>query len=89
MNVFAALSSAGGIKKKGRPKHIAVVRMVEGQVRMKEIDFDRFVKNQDHTQNIVLRDGDMIYVPKSKKIDLQEDILPIVSAVGLFRTLTR
>jgi len=89
MNVFAALSSAGGVKKKGRPKHIAVVRMVEGQVRMKEIDFDCFVKNQDHTQNIVLQDGDMIYVPKSKKIDLQEDIMPIVSAVGLFRTLTR
>lgn len=88
MNVFAALSSAGGIKKKGRPKHIALVRMVNGKVHLREINFDNFVKKQDSSQNVILQDGDMIYVPKSNKIDLQEDIMPIVSSVALVRSIT-
>ena len=88
MNVFAALSSAGGVTKKSRPKHIGVVRVLDGKVHMCEINFDAYVKKQDINQNIALQDGDMIYVPQSNKIDLQEDVLPIASAIGLFKNLT-
>ena len=88
MNVFAALSSAGGVTKKSRPKHIGVVRVLDGKVHMCEINFDDYVKKQDINQNIALQDGDMIYVPQSNKIDLQEDVMPIASAVGLFKNLT-
>lgn len=88
MNVFAALSSAGGITKRGRPKHIAVVRMVDGQMQMQEVNFDRFIEKQDGSQNVALQDGDMVYVPRSNKIDLNEDIMPIVSMFGLYRSLT-
>ena len=88
MNVFAALSSAGGVTKKSRPKHIGVVRVLDGKVHMCEINFDDYVKKQDINQNIALQDGDMIYVPQSNKIDLQEDVLPIASAIGLFKNLT-
>lgn len=88
MNVFAALSSAGGVTKKSRPKHIGVVRVLNGKVHMCEINFDAYVKKQDINQNIVLQDGDMIYVPQSNKIDLQEDVMPIASAIGLFKNLT-
>ena len=88
MNVFAALSSAGGVTKKSRPKHIGVVRVLDGKVHMCEINFDAYVKKQDINQNIALQDGDMIYVPQSNKIDLQEDVMPIASAIGLFKNLT-
>ena len=88
MNVFAALSSAGGVTKKSRPKHIGVVRVLDGKVHMCEINFDDYVKKQDINQNIALQDGDMIYVPQSNKIDLQEDVMPIASAIGLFKNLT-
>lgn len=88
MNVFAALSSAGGVTKKSRPKHIGVVRVLDGKVHMCEINFDAYVKKQDINQNIALEDGDMIYVPQSNKIDLQEDVMPIASAIGLFKNLT-
>ena len=88
MNVFAALSSAGGVTKKSIPKHIGVVRVLDGKVHMCEINFDDYVKKQDINQNIALQDGDMIYVPQSNKIDLQEDVLPIASAIGLFKNLT-
>lgn len=88
MNVFAALSSAGGISKRGRPKHIGVVRVMDGKVRMQEINFDNFVEKQDASQNIALQDGDMVYVPKSDRIDLNDDILPIISTVGLLHSLS-
>lgn len=88
MNVFAAISSAGGITKRGRPKHIAVVRMVDGKMQMQEVNFDRFIEKQDGTQNALLQDGDMVYVPKSNKIDLVEDVMPIISGLAVYRTLT-
>lgn len=88
MNVFAALSSAGGITKRGRPKHIAVVRMVDGKMQMQEVNFDRFIEKQDGSQNSSLQDGDMVYVPKSNKIDLTEDIMPIINSFAVYRSLT-
>lgn len=89
MNVFAALSSAGGITKRGRPKHVGVVRMEDGQVRMQEINFDAFIEKQDASQNPMLQDGDMVYVPKSNKIDLNEDVMPVLTGIGLFKAMTR
>lgn len=88
MNVFAALSSAGGIAKKGRTKQIAVVRVNNDKVNVQKVDIERFIKNQDITQNIALKDGDMIYVPKSNKIDLNEDVMPILTGIGLFKSLS-
>jgi len=89
MNVFAALSSAGGITKRGRPKHIAVVRLVDGKVQLREVNFDRFIEKQDASQNAVLQDGDMVYVPKSNKIVLTEDIYPLVNMFMMARAITR
>ncbi|SFM05165.1 polysaccharide export outer membrane protein [Pelosinus propionicus DSM 13327] len=88
MNVFAAISSAGGITKRGRPKHIAVVRMVDGKVQMQEVNFDKFVKQQDAAQNVRLQDGDMVYIPKSNKIVFTEDIMPIFTGTYLLKNIT-
>lgn len=89
MNIFAAISRAGGITKRGRPKHIAVVRMVGDELKMQEINLDNFIKKQDASQNIALLDGDMVYVPRSNKIIIQEDIMPIATVYGLYKTITR
>jgi polysaccharide export outer membrane protein len=85
LNIFAALSSAGGIMTKGRPKHVIVARMVEGAVVAKRVNFDRLVKKQDYTQNVLLEDGDMIYVPKSNKFDLATVLAPIFSDLGIYK----
>lgn len=88
MNVFAALSSAGGIKTKGRPKHVYIVRVVGGKVYKTESNIEEFIKKQDMSQNIQLYDGDMIYVPKSGKITLNDDIAPLLGPIGLLVSLT-
>ena len=87
MNVFAAISSAGGITKRGRPKHIAVVRVLDGTVKMQKVNFDRFVEKQDASQNPKLLDGDMVYVPRSGKIDFNEDIMPLANMYLLYRAI--
>ena len=87
MSIFAALSSAGGITKRGRPKHIAVVRIEDGKVKMREVNFDQFVKKQDASQNVILQDGDMVYVPRSNRIDLNEDIMPLANLYFLYRAI--
>lgn len=88
MNVFAAISSAGGMTKRGKAKNIAVVRTVGGKVQMQNVNFERFVKKQDASQNVVLLDGDMIYVPRSNHIDLQEDVLPLMLLFGTYKSIT-
>jgi polysaccharide export outer membrane protein len=89
MNIFSAITSAGGITRRGRPKHIAVVRMVGSELTMREVNLDAFVKKQDVEQNIALLDGDMVYVPKSNKIILSEDIMPLVGMYGIYKTIIR
>jgi polysaccharide export outer membrane protein len=89
MNIFAAITSAGGITRRGRPKHIAVVRMVGNELTMQEVNLDAFVKKQDAEQNVALLDGDMVYVPKSNKIILSEDIMPLVGMYGMYKTIIR
>jgi polysaccharide export outer membrane protein len=88
MNVFAAISSAGGISRRGRPKHIAVVRMVNDELTMRTVNLDAFIRKQDINQNVALLDGDMIFVPKSNKVIINEDIMPIVTLYGLYKTIT-
>lgn len=87
MNVFAALSSAGSVTKRGRTTKIAVVRVEDGKVNVQNVDITKFIKKHDISQNITLKDGDMIYVPRSNKIDLQEDIMPLVTGIALVKTL--
>lgn len=78
MNVFAALSSAHGTSRKARIKHVQVVRVIDDKVYVREVNIEHFIKKQDIKQNIALQDGDMIYVPKSRKI-LLSDIAPVAS----------
>ena len=89
MDVFSAISNAGGVGKRGRPKHIQLIRTIDDHMYVKEIDLKAYIKDHDITQNIRLLDGDMIYVPDSNKIIFSEDIMPYVSMYGLYRNLTK
>lgn len=89
MNVFAAISQAGGVATHGRPRHVQVIRVIGDTMYYKESDMERYVKKHDINQNIALQDGDIVYIPTSNKIDLKEDILPYISVYGLYRNLTR
>ena len=88
MNVYAAVSSAGGVDKRGRSKHIQLIRQIDGVLYYREINIDAFVKKHDLSQNIQLEDGDIVYVPDSGKVVFSEDIAPYINIYATYRALT-
>ena len=88
LNVFAALSAAGGVNNRGRIKHVQVLRSIGDTMYYKEVNMDSFVKKHDMVQNLALQDGDIVYVPESNKIVFSEDIMPYISGWALYKSIT-
>lgn len=88
MNVYAAITSAGGVDKKGRSKHIQLIRQMDGVFYYREINIDAFVKKHDVSQNIQLEDGDIIYVPDSGKVIFGEDVAPYINIWATYKSIT-
>lgn len=89
MNVYAAVSAAGGVDRKGRSKHVQLIRQIDGVLYYREINLDAFVKKHDMSQNIALEDGDIVYVPDSGKIIFSEDIAPYINIYATYRSIVR
>ncbi|WP_295916145.1 polysaccharide biosynthesis/export family protein [uncultured Anaerovibrio sp.] len=89
MNVYAAISSAGGVDKKGRSKHVQVLRQIDDRLYFREVNLDAFVKKHDLSQNIVIEDGDIIYVPDSGKVIWSQDIAPYVNIYAVYRSIVK
>ena len=89
MNVYAAVSSAGGVDKRGRSKHIQLIRQIDGVLYYREVNIDAFVKKHDLSQNIELEDGDIVYVPDSGKVLFNEDIVPYINVYATYKALTK
>ena len=89
LNAYAALSSAGGIKRRGRSTQVQVLRVVGDTMYYKTLNIKNYIKKHDLTQNVVLQDGDIIYVPRSNGIKIDEDVLPYVSVWAMYKALTK
>ena len=89
MNVYAAVSSAGGVDQKGRSKHVQLLRQVDDVLYYREINLDAFVKKHDLGQNIQLEDGDIIYVPDSGKVIFSQDVAPYINIWATYRSIVK
>ncbi|ORU01451.1 Polysaccharide export protein [Anaerovibrio sp. JC8] len=89
MNVYAAISAAGGVDKRGRSKHVQVLRQIDDKLYFREVNLDGFVKNHDMSQNIVIEDGDIVYVPDSGKVIWSEDIAPYINIYSVYRSIVK
>ena len=89
LNAYAALSSAGGIKRRGRSTQVQVLRVVGDTMYYKQLNIKNYIKKHDLTQNVVLQDGDIVYVPRSNGIKLDEDVLPYVNVWAMYKALTK
>lgn len=87
MNVYAAVSSAGGVDNRGRSKHIQLLRQIDGVLYYREINIDAFVKKHDLSQNIQLEDGDIVYVPDSGKVIFSEDVAPYINIWATYKSI--
>ena len=88
MNVLAAISKAGWVTTYGRIKMVQVIRIDNGTMYVKEANIKNYIEKHDISQNFELKDGDILYIPKSNKIDFQKDVMPLINIYALYRTLT-
>lgn len=89
MNVYAAISTAGGVDNRGRSKHVQILRQIDDTLYFKEVNIDAFVKQHDMSQNIAIEDGDIIYVPDSGKVIWSEDIAPYINVYAVYRSIVK
>ena len=55
---------------------------------IKEANIKNYIEKHDITQNLALEDGDIVFIPKSNKIDYKQDILPLLSVYTTYRAVT-
>ena len=89
MNAYAALASAGGWTDRARSTRIQVIRVHNDMMYYRTLNMKDYTKKHDLTQNVVLEDGDIVYVPASNGIKFTEDILPYVNVWALYKSLTK
>ena len=55
---------------------------------VKEANIKDYIEKHDISQNFALEDGDILYIPKSNKIDFHKDVLPLINVYSTYRALT-
>lgn len=88
MNVMAAIGKAGWVTTYGRIKKVQVIRIIDGTMYVREANIKNYIEKHDIMQNLALEDGDILYVPKSNKIDFHQDILPLLNVYNTYRAIT-
>ena len=88
MNILAAISKAEWVTTYGRIKKVQVIRIDDGVMYVKEANIKDYIEKHDISQNFALEDGDILYIPKSNKIDFHKDVLPLINVYSTYRALT-
>ncbi len=81
MRIREAVARAGGLTPYAVRKSIFVVRGDPNNPDVLRINFDDIIKRGDYSQNIVLRDGDTLYVPRRfiiRLTDVLRDVRPFL-----------
>ena len=58
---------------------VQVIRIDDGVMYVKEANIKDYIEKHDISQNFALEDGDILYIPKSNKIDFHKDVLPLIN----------
>lgn len=88
MNITSAISKAGWVTTYGRIKKVQAIRIIDGVMYVKEANIKNYIEKRDVSQNFALEDGDILYIPKSNKIDFHQDILPLLNVYNTYKAIT-
>jgi polysaccharide export outer membrane protein len=67
-----AISRAGGFTLDASESSVVLVRNDSNKTRMKVLDLKNIINGEGHTDNVALRPGDIVYVPRSFVADLDK-----------------
>ena len=76
--VIDALAKAEGFTEKSGKKNVFLVRA--GSTEVEKLNINNFLTKGDHKGNVVLNEGDCLYLTSNHKIVFSKDIMPFLSA---------
>ena len=76
--VVDALSIAGGFTEKSAKKNVFLVRA--GSTEVEKLNVNNFLTKADQKANMVLNEGDCLYLTSNHKVIFSRDIMPFLSA---------
>lgn len=83
LNILEAISRAGTLDKTAQAKKIFLVRQNSGGPEVQEINFENLYRKADFSQNVPLKSGDIVYVPKNARTRVS-DVLSAINPVIQF-----
>jgi polysaccharide export outer membrane protein len=86
MKVMDAIAQAGGPKEGARVDRASLTRDMNGTREVMDIPLDKLLVANNSQGNILLRDGDMIYIPADNRVTVSEAVT-ILSAVKLMKDI--
>lgn len=86
-NLLDAITAAGGATQNGAKRNVYVVRRNKPGEYQK-VDLLAIVKKGDQSQNVVLNEGDSVYLTSNGKINFAQDILPFISSAYMVYDVT-
>ena len=78
-NLLDAIGIAGGHTKNAAKKKVFIIRRGQSEAPIKA-NYDSILKKGDLSQNVLLSDGDVVYLADNGRIDFARDIMPFISA---------
>jgi polysaccharide biosynthesis/export protein len=79
-----AITIAGGYTKDAAKKKVIIMSQ-DGTSKPLEVNLLELLKKGDMTQNISLKDEDIVYLTENGRIDLGRDIIPVIGFWSLIR----
>ena len=76
--VIDALAKAEGFTEKAAKKNVFLVRA--GSTEVERLNVNNFLTKADQKQNLVLNEGDCLYLTSNHKVIFSRDIMPFLSA---------
>jgi len=86
MQVFDAISAAGGPTVFAKPQYARIVRGDIANPQIIHVDLKKLIESGDQSQNLSLKDGDLLFVPRSTLGDVNlfvRRIRPILELVSI------
>ena len=79
--VLDALGAAGGFTEKSAKKNIFLIRNGDEE-NVQKLNFNDFLRKGNVSQNLVLNEGDCLYLTGNHKVDFLKEILPTIQRVA-------
>lgn len=77
-NAIDALAKAEGFTEKSAKKNVFLVRA--GSTEVQKLNVNNFLTKADQKENVVLNEGDCLYLTSNHKVIFSKDIMPFLSA---------